>query len=256
MNTPMVAVEQARPAGAGGTRRVRPFFMLTGIVMVVLAAIGFQEFYLHGREFGGTPISPPMFPWVIVHGFALTTWLLLFVAQATLIASRRRAVHMTLGWAGAALAALIVASGMLMVVRSVQASPLLMFMGMEYRQFLLVMFAEIGAFAAFVLAGLLLRKRPVRHRAMMLLATLSILAGATVRIPALFTVFGAVGWLGIFGPVLTLGVIILAARSAVQRTLDRWFAAGLAAMSLAYFAAVQVATTAWWHEVAHSAFGL
>jgi hypothetical protein len=70
---------------------------------------------------------------------------------------------------------------------------------MAYRQFLLVMLVEMALFAAFVLAGVLMRKRREKHRAMMLLATLSILAGATVRMPVLFSVFGEAGWTGIFG---------------------------------------------------------
>jgi hypothetical protein len=47
----------------------------------------------------------------------------------------------------------------------------------------LVMLIEVALFTAFVLAGVLLRKRPKVHKAMMLLASLSILAGATVRMP-------------------------------------------------------------------------
>jgi hypothetical protein len=61
------------------------------------------------------------------------------------------------------------------------------------RQFLIVMLAEVRLFTLFVLAGVAFRKRPNIHRAMMLLASLSILAGATVRMPVLFPVFGKAG---------------------------------------------------------------
>ena len=57
------------------------------------------------------------------------------------------------------------------------------FVGMAYGEFLMVMLAEMVVFAAFAAAGILWRRRPERHRAMMLLASLSILAGATVRMP-------------------------------------------------------------------------
>ena len=67
------------------------------------------------------------------------------------------------------------------------------FWGMEYRQFQLIMLAEIALFTIFVLAGRLTRKRPEIHRVMMLLASLSILAGATVRMLILFAVFGESG---------------------------------------------------------------
>jgi hypothetical protein len=47
----------------------------------------------------------------------------------------------------------------------------------------------------------------------MLLASLSILAGATVRMPVLFPVFGEAGWAGIFGPVFVLGAVFVLVRS-------------------------------------------
>jgi hypothetical protein len=222
--------------------------------MLIVTAFGFQEFYLHGQEFGGTAISPSMFPFVIVHGVALTLWFVLFLTQSVLIANRRRQIHMTLGWSAMALAVIIVVSGFAVAIKSVQADPLSPFWGMEYRQFLLIMLTEIGSFALFVLAGVLNRKRPARHRAMMLLATMSILAGATLRMPILFPIFGTTGWVGIFGPIFALGAVLLATRSVMLRTLDRWLAAGFAAMVASYVLAVTLATGESWKSVAHWAF--
>jgi hypothetical protein len=256
VDTRVETLNKLRLRAAGPMAIARRFYLLAGVAIVVISAIGFQEFYLRGREFGGTAISPQMLPFVIVHGLALTAWVVLFLAQTALISSRQRKIHMTLGWCAAGLGTLIVISGLLVAVRSVQADPLFIFWGMEYRQFLLVMLTEISCFAVLLTVGLLNRKRPVRHRAMMLLATLSIIAGATLRIPVLFTVFGTVGWEGIFGPVLVLGAVLLAIRSALLRSLDRWLAVGLAAMAVVFFAAAQVATSAWWVHAAHETFGV
>jgi hypothetical protein len=222
--------------------------------MLIVTAFGFQEFYLHGQEFGGTAISPSMFPFVIVHGVALTLWFVLFLTQSVLIANRRRQIHLTLGWSAMALAVIIVVSGFPVAIKSVQADPLSPFWGMEYRQFLLVMLTEIGTFAVFVLAGVLNRKRPARHRAMMLLATMSILAGATLRMPILFPIFGTTGWVGMFGPIFVLGAVLLATRSVMLRTLDRWLAAGFAAMVASYVLAVTLATGESWKSAVHWAF--
>jgi hypothetical protein len=52
-----------------------------------------------------------------------------------------------------------------------------------------------GLGAVIVISGLL-----IAVRGLMLLALLSILAKATVRIPALYAIYGSSGWLGIFGP--------------------------------------------------------
>jgi len=89
---------------------------------------------------------------------------------------------------------------------------------------------------------------------MMLLATMSILAGATLRMPILFPIFGTTGGVGMFGPIFVLGAVLLATRSVMLRTLDRWLAAGFAAMVTSYVLAVTLATGESWKSVAHWAF--
>ena len=232
----------------------RPFYAVVAVFVLIVTALGFQEFFLHGKEFGGDPISPGMFPFVIVHGVAVTAWSILLLVQALLIAGRRRQIHIRIGLGAIALAVIIVISGFLVAVRSVQASPLVIFWGMEYRQFLLVMLTEVASFGLFFLVGFLNRKRPARHRAMMVLATMALIAGATLRLPVLYPIFGLTGWQGIFGPLFVLGAVILVARSLMQRTLDTWFAAGFAVMVVTFVLAVTLATGGWWSHVAHRAF--
>ena len=67
---------------------------------------------------------------------------------------------------------------------------------------------------------------------MMLLASLSILAGATVRMPFLHPVFGDAGWQGNFGPIFTLGVILIGARAWLTARLDRWITGGFVVLSV------------------------
>ena len=89
---------------------------------------------------------------------------------------------------------------------------------------------------------------------MMLLASLSILAGATVRMPVLFPIFGDGGWLGIFGPIFTLGAIFLIACSLLRRVFDRWFAVGYVLMILFYVAASKFAISEAWGYLARTIF--
>jgi len=126
---------------------------------------------------------------------------MLFLVQSLLVPARKLRIHMKLGWGGVAVALVAAASGFMLAVESVRPVPTIPFWGMAYRQFMLVMLIEVALFTIFVLAGVLFRKRPKIHKAAMLLASLSILAGATVRMPILFPVFGEAGWAGIFGPV-------------------------------------------------------
>jgi hypothetical protein len=84
----------------------------------------------------------------------------------------------------------------------------------------------------------------------------SILAGATVRMPILFPIFGVTGWMGIFGPIFTLGAAFLFARSLLMNALDRWFAAGYATMVVVYVAASQLALSDAWNHLARALFNV
>jgi len=216
--------------------------------MVMLA--GFYPFYLRGEGMAGRKISPELLTLVVIHGSAMTAWVILFLSQSLLISARKLRLHMKLGWLSVAIAFVVSVSGFTVAVQSVRGAPTIPFWGMAYRQFLMVMLAEVTLFTSFVLVGVLSRKKPKIHRAMMMLASLSILAGATVRMPILFPIFGEGGWVGIFGPVFTLGAVFLLTRSLVGRTFDRSFAAGYAIMILFYIAACKFAITDAWSYLA------
>jgi hypothetical protein len=132
----------------------------------------------------------------------------------------------------------------------VQVTPPIFFFGMEYSRFLLVMLTEMALFTFFVTAGVLTRKKPKIHRAMMLLAGLSIIAGATVRIPFLFPIFGTAGWIGLFGAVFCLGAALLLVRFAMTRRFDWWFAGGYAFWVVTYIASTNLALTDTWSRIA------
>ena len=242
---------QLRPRAAPAKRY---FHSTAGVVMLVIAFVGFQPFYLRGEGMGGRTISPQLFALVLVHGGAMTAWVILFLVQSLLIPTRHRRLHMKLGWGAIAVASVVAISGFMVAVQSVRPVPESPFWGMAYRQFLLVMLAEVTLFTLFVLAGVFSRKRPETHRAMMLLASLSILAGATVRMPILFPIFGEGGWKGIFGPIFTLGAVFLLVRSLLSRAFDRWFAAGYSAMVVLYVAASKFAVSEAWSWLAKAVF--
>ena len=232
----------------------RFFYSTAALVMLAITFAGFQPYYLAGEGMSGRQIAPELFALVLVHAIALTGWMLLFLVQAILIDVRSRQLHKKIGWGGAVTALGVTISGWMLAVQSVRSAPGFPFWGMTYRQFLLVMLAEIALFAAFVLAGVLMRRRREKHRAMMLLATLSILAGATVRLPTLFPIFGEAGWIGIFGPIFVLGAVLLVARSALIRRLDRPLAAGYAVLVVFYVASWHFALSDSWSSLAASVF--
>ena len=213
--------------------------------------IGFRAFISSGAGDGGRMIDPGIFRLDFVHGVAIAAWFVLFFVQSILIASPNRRLHFKLGWSAVAIALAIAVTGTLVAIRSVQITPRdFHFLGMQYSRFLLVMLTEIALYTTFVTVAILARKRPRIHRPAMLLASLCLLSGATVRIPWFRPVFGATGWTGLFGPVFCLGAVLLLARSVLTRSLDRWFAAGYAGWVFLFIASEKLAMTDTWATLA------
>jgi hypothetical protein len=209
--------------------------------------VGFRSFVASGTGDAGRVIDPAIFRLDLIHGLAIAAWFILFFIQALLIGSRNRRLHFKLGWSVVAVALAIAITGPWVAFRSVQVTPPeFHFFGLLYSRFLLVMFTEIALYAVFVTIGVFARKKPRVHRPAMLLASLCLLAGATARMPFLHPVFGATGWIGLFGPVFCIGAVLLLIRCILARSFDRWFSAGYAFWVMIFIASVRLALTEAW----------
>lgn len=224
----------------------RFFYTAAGAIFLILTVIGFQRYIFAGRHADGTSIDPTILATVVVHSTAIFAWYLLFFVQSLLISTQNRRLHMKLGWSVLLIASTIAVSGPLVALRSTRLDPNTPIFEWSPRQFLLVMYSQIALFVVFVAIGVLNRKRPRIHRPMMLLACLVILAGATGRIPQLHSIFGVDGWTALFGPVLTLGALLLLARLAMTRRFDREFATGYAALVIFTLVVSRLAVTDLW----------
>ena len=229
----------------------RWFYSASGAIFIVIMLVGFHWFVTSGRAAGGRIIDPAMVHLDLIHGLAIAAWYVLYLTQSLLISMRNRRLHFTLGWAAVTIALTIAVTGPWVAIRSVQIVPAeFHFFGLLYSRFLLVMLTEVALYTAFVAIGILNRKKPKIHRAAMILASLSLLAGATVRMPFLQPAFGATGWVGLFGPVFCLGAALLLIRSIVTRSFDRWFAVGYTAWVILFIASVKLALTDVWSSAA------
>lgn len=86
----------------------RRFYLGMALAMIVLVLIGFgPSFYLRGYVHFPRP-NPSITPLVLLHGLAFSVWMLLFAAQAGLIAANRRDIHRVVGPASMVFAALLV----------------------------------------------------------------------------------------------------------------------------------------------------
>ena len=228
----------------------RLFYAATGAIFLVLTVIGFQHYIFGGRHFDGTPIDAMMLATVVAHSSAIFAWFVLFFVQSLLISTQNRRLHMKLGWSVLVIGSTIAVTGPLVAYRSIRLVPSQVIFDWPGPQFLLVMYTEIALFVVFAAIGVLNRKRPRIHRPMMLMASLSILSGATARIPLVNSVFGLHHWMAIFGPVVALGVLLLVVRWGMTRKFDREFAVGFAAFVVVTVVAGGLAQTNAWVNLA------
>jgi len=224
----------------------RLFYTAAGALFLVLTVVGFQHYIFRGMRADGTPISPLMLATVVAHSSAIFAWFVLFFVQSLLISTQNRRLHMKLGWSVLLIGATIAVTGPLVATRSIRVNPGQEVFDWSGSQFLLVMYAEIVLYVVFVTIGVLNRKRPRIHRPMMLMACLSIISGATGRIPLVVSIFGYHHWMGIFGPVVALGSLLLLVRWVITRHFEREFAAGFAALIVVSVVVAQLAGSNVW----------
>lgn len=232
----------------------RLFYSVASIALLVLAFLGFRFFYLHLQAFPGRPLTPPIRTLVIVHGVLMTVWMLLAVAQPLLVAANRKRVHMALGKFAAGLAVGIVVAGYLVAVNAARVNPAdLKLFGLNQKEFLTVPLMGVVTFAGFVFVGVWKRKRPEIHRPVMFMASLSVVAAAMGRMPALNGWYAGTAlehWFSAFLPTLLLGALLLAIKCALERRCDRWFAGAFGALVVICVATSLVAKTGAWTQFA------
>jgi hypothetical protein len=217
------------------------FYALLGAATVLFA--GFAQTYFLKVFFA----TPSLYPLLHVHGFVMTAWFLLFGAQTWLVEARRTDLHRRLGVVGAILSIMIVVFGAIVVtintregrVPDAAAAPVIV----------LLSYANIFIFGAFVATAVCLRRRPEAHKRLMLLATLNLLSAAFSRIPLDFIQSGGV--FAVFG-LLDLFVLLCVAYDTWRhRRLHPAFAWG--ALVTFVWPALSIAaagTTAWGRVVA------
>lgn len=250
------------PLGARAARSVkaeRYFYSAASALMLVLVYLGFHHFYNQGRAYPGRDLTPPIRTLLILHGVAMTLWMILFLTQPLLAATRNLRLHRRLGSLGGLLAVALVLLGWRLGIAAARvAPPGLRIWGLTWPQFLIVPLGSITVFAAFIGTGLAMRRRPAIHRPMMLLGTLAALSAAIGRIDAVNALYAGTFWDRVCGPffgTLVLGALFLLARCLLIRSLDRPFAAGYAALAVVFTAMFQFATSEPWAAIARFLIG-
>jgi hypothetical protein len=184
----------AEPTSSPARPNVFPtFYVGAGAFVILLCVLGFGPSLVNqaGRR-------APLTPIVIAHGLVSSAWLLLFLAQATLVAARRTALHRRLGPAGVVLTIATVVLGYVATLAlarrgfdlSGDLTPpgLAMLPLAERAAGVLPPLAGLMTFGALAIAGVWYRHRPAVHKRLMVLALIALvpvplihLAGSLAR---------------------------------------------------------------------------
>jgi hypothetical protein len=162
---------------AGTRQGTRRFYVGMAIAVLITVFVGFSRSYFLKAYYG----TPELSLLVHIHGLVFTSWVLLFLAQTTLVATGRTDRHRKLGVAGAVLAALLLIVGTTTAILRVKggSAPIL---GVPPLSFLAVPFFDMVVFAMLIGAGLVLRSRPETHKRLMTLATIALTSAPLARL--------------------------------------------------------------------------
>lgn len=237
----------------------RWFYPVATFALLILTVIGFQTFYFGGNAYPGRPLPPPIRTLLIVHGVAMSAWMLVAVVQPVLIATGHRRLHRRIGAGAAVLAVALVVIGIQTAVASTRiVPPELTRFGLTPKPFMVVPLWSIIAFGLFVAVGVAMRRRPEAHRAMMFLASLAAVAAATGRFGLINGVLAGT-WLehvfSAFVVILAFGIVVLAVRWIMTRAFDRWLGIGLACFALGSALATFFGRTGAWDRMATMILG-
>jgi hypothetical protein len=216
------------------------FFSGMAMAIVATVAVGFAPTYYLKLLFA-TPALPLS---MHVHGALFTAWVLLFVAQASLVSASRTDLHKRLGVAGAALAVAMIISGTTLAIESARLGrPALGVLAQASPFFVLVIpLGSVVVFAILVGLGLYYRRRPQVHKRLMLLATVALLPPPLARMRML----NALGPQAFFGVTVVFIVAMVAHDYTTRRRVHAVSVWGGLFLALSFPARIALGHTAAW----------
>jgi hypothetical protein len=152
------------------------FYPILAVVLAALVFVGFSRSYYLRPLFD----RPPLNLLLHLHGLAYTAWMALFFVQVRLIAAHRVRLHMKLGIAGAALAAVILVITYLTALQGGRGDKILI--GLAPLEFMALPMVANAIFGVLVAAAIAKRATPDYHKRLMVLATISIIGPALGRL--------------------------------------------------------------------------
>lgn len=156
----------------------RAFYTGYALWLVLMVALGFGPSWAHRAATASGPQA--MTPLIWVHGLVFIGWVLLFLVQTSLIATRNTQWHKRAGYASVALAVAMLALGV--KVAAMQKARGSVPPSLDPETWFAAPMFDLLVFAGLFIAGLLWRRNAQAHKRLMLGATIVFLYAAVGRL--------------------------------------------------------------------------
>ena len=225
----------------------RYFYFSMSLVMAGLVVWGFShtvdQNLLHAKP------ARPMLLWM--HGAAFSTWMVFFIAQSALVRVRKVSIHRTLGWFGAALAALMVGLGFTVTVFMTRFDAIVLHQK-DVASFIGVGFWDMAAFGTLIALAILWRTKPDYHRRLIFIATCELMDAGIGRFDFWFN--HSIFYVGV-------DLLIVAGMMrdlVVDGRIHKVYLYALPVMMVGQSVTVYLwrANPAWWQTVTHAILGV
>jgi hypothetical protein len=165
----------------------RLFYTGFAVAITTAVVLGFaRTFFLRAWYPDWARLHGAPEPFFLLHGVAFAAWLLLLLAQTSLVAGGRVDLHRRLGVLGAGLAVVMLVLGIIGSLMAASRPAGFINVPVPPLQFLVVPLFALGLFAAFMSLAQLNRRRPQHHKRLMLLATIALAEAGVARWPFAF----------------------------------------------------------------------
>ena len=171
----------------GNRRFEHLFFSGMAVVILVSVFVGFAPSYYLAGLFKA-PLPNLL---VHIHGAVFSSWILLLIAQTSLVAAGRVDLHRRLGLLGFGLACLVVVLGVLVATYNIRHAAFSGERGVEARASYAVVLSDMLTFSTLIYFAFRNRFNPAAHKRLILIATFSILGAAFNRWPISAAWWGA-----------------------------------------------------------------
>lgn len=217
-----------------------------GFPLIVLA--GYAQTYYFKPFFNTPPIANSL---VHLHGIVMSVWVIYFASQILLVRTRNLKVHMTMGWVGVALAALVIVVGLATAYDS-HVTRFVAPAGIHPYSFLIIPIGDMFYFACTFAAAIYFRKRPAEHKSLMFMTAVNFAAPAIARLPIApaehFLLF-------VFGTPCVIAVAALAWNAWRNGRVNRVFATAVGAFVASQLIRIPLGGTQMWIDGMSAIFG-